>query len=80
MAKLTLIRHFKRVFESELKKRRIIPDSNIKINKPTVVFPSVLTVSEFSGFIEIKRMVMCPNNIDNTQYTIKKRSYPLLFP
>ena len=37
----------------ELKKRRILPDPHIRIDKSAVIFPSVATVCQFSGWIEI---------------------------
>jgi acetyltransferase-like isoleucine patch superfamily enzyme len=45
--------HLSNVLKYELQKRRIIPDHRIKIDKTTVIFPSVSTVCRFSGQIQI---------------------------
>ena len=37
----------------ELKKRRILKDPNIRIDKSAIIFPSVSTVCKFSGWIQI---------------------------
>lgn len=39
--------------EYELKKRRILKDPNIRIEKSAIVFPSVSTVCKASGWIQI---------------------------
>jgi acetyltransferase-like isoleucine patch superfamily enzyme len=41
------------VVKYELKKRRILKDPNIRIDKSAIIFPSVSTVCKFSGWIQI---------------------------